>query len=155
MTENNWITWHGGECPVPVGAIGDVKFEDGQIVRGYDLASVFWKHNGFSSDIIAYRLDEAPTEGSSGHGATEFEIGRLQDCCADYRSQIAALEAKLATDWEAVRIQAAIAVEAQLLNQYLTEIRLSEWPDGVETIMAQTAMKFADAFIAALKGGEK
>lgn len=64
---SDWIEWKGGECPVKVGTLVDVKYRDGhvmcatpagEIVAGteYDASGAFWNHDGAHNDIIAYRL---------------------------------------------------------------------------------------------------
>lgn len=55
---NVWIDWHGGECPVDSDAIVEVKFRKPSPLhfnngRAGDFA---WSHDGYSGDIIAYRL---------------------------------------------------------------------------------------------------
>ncbi|MGY6249717.1 hypothetical protein ACXIUS_19520 [Bosea thiooxidans] len=61
---NDWIEWNGGECPV--GGVVDVKLR-----RTHDDAEDFllcdceardmrWRHIGNESDIVAYRLVDAP-----------------------------------------------------------------------------------------------
>lgn len=56
-SEEGWIEWNGGECPVAPDAHGALKFRDGYVgqpeiwVGGYD-----WRHSGHPGDIIAYRV---------------------------------------------------------------------------------------------------
>lgn len=57
---DGWITWAGGECPVP----GDVtvKYFLRCGVKSTDQACrLGWRHDGDSGDIIAYRV--VPTNG--------------------------------------------------------------------------------------------
>lgn len=61
-----WIKWEGGECPVPVGTLIDVKYRDGHKQKGCPAAAptpaefmrstFFWGNNGGDTNIIAYRL---------------------------------------------------------------------------------------------------
>lgn len=59
MTEtldDGWIPWHGGECsPVDEGAIGCVKFRNGEIGEGVKWN---WLHDdvGDEYEIVAYKV---------------------------------------------------------------------------------------------------
>lgn len=62
--DEGWIEWLGGECPVPMGTLVDVKYRDGgeascvpagKFVSGGRFA-VEWDHSGVNGDIVAYRL---------------------------------------------------------------------------------------------------
>lgn len=63
---DGWIDWGGGECPVPVGMLVDVKWRDGRIDDGLPAGvrhllggekrhALDWENHGSSHDIIAYR----------------------------------------------------------------------------------------------------
>lgn len=69
--DEGWIVWRGRSsngcryCPVERGTLVDVKYRDGEVkynlkallaVSGRDATFSFWIHNGFSNDIVAYRL---------------------------------------------------------------------------------------------------
>lgn len=56
-----WIDWHGGECPVPLDTLVEVKYRNGT-VRGPGRASGFeWDHIGSRGDIVSYRtITEQP-----------------------------------------------------------------------------------------------
>lgn len=73
-TPDGWIEWRGGECPLPDGAIHDVKFRDGVKVDEHEPPeSWYWHHKGENSDIIAYRPildDESETLNLDGIGDT-------------------------------------------------------------------------------------
>jgi hypothetical protein len=57
---NEWIEWMGGECPVPAGTAVEFRMrEAGDDIRD-DATSLRWAHDGRSSDIVAYRLHQAP-----------------------------------------------------------------------------------------------
>lgn len=72
MGDDGWIEWNGGECPVDVGTIVDVKHRDGDIgIRchagmsssepdgeGHATAED-WSHLDEGGDIIAYRLHKS------------------------------------------------------------------------------------------------
>ena len=62
---DRWIAWSGGGCPVPKGTLIDVRYRDGHELFGLpalistpwcDASSDFWSNDGFSVDIVAYRL---------------------------------------------------------------------------------------------------
>lgn len=69
---SNWFTWFGATTaspyPYPEGTLVDVKYRDGSVLYGLpcgentkesrNAALAFWKHDGFSNDIVAYRLHE-------------------------------------------------------------------------------------------------
>jgi hypothetical protein len=56
--EGDWIEWGGGDtCPVPEGVKAEIKFRDGdcaEIDTWLDILE--WRHKGYGSDIIAYRI---------------------------------------------------------------------------------------------------
>jgi hypothetical protein len=67
MSEYAWIEWSGGECPVHLSMLVDVKLRDGTIMDGEcagdfvgpeprTSANTNWLHDGSGLDIIAYRL---------------------------------------------------------------------------------------------------
>lgn len=62
---DGWIEWGGGECPVEVGALIDVKYRDLHVQLGSKVgdrsdvelyATTHWRHSGGAADIITYRL---------------------------------------------------------------------------------------------------
>lgn len=58
-SNDGWIEWKGGDCPVPVGALVDVKHKDGDRYFNQQAGRVYaedWEHSGCFADIIAYRL---------------------------------------------------------------------------------------------------
>ena len=50
-----WIKWHGGECPVPLNTVVEVKFRYGALRRGERAMRYFWSHDGGDDDIVEYR----------------------------------------------------------------------------------------------------
>lgn len=59
---DDWIEWGGGECPVKGATLVDIKFRNGDIIRGYKPRHLDWRLDGDIGDIIAYRIiPEQPT----------------------------------------------------------------------------------------------
>lgn len=63
--ESDWIEWGGGTCPVDAGTTIDVMYRDGfvqlatkalNLNPGTRRSAVDWSCEGYSSDIIAYRI---------------------------------------------------------------------------------------------------
>ena len=54
--EPEWIEWHGGECPVAPETRVEVKFRSGECNSKFKAGTWNWKHSGWASDIIAYRV---------------------------------------------------------------------------------------------------
>lgn len=60
-TGSDWVVWKGGECPLPRRTQVEVKLRTGARFTG--LAGYFeWSDDGFSADIIAYRLAQGVEE---------------------------------------------------------------------------------------------
>ena len=53
---NDWIEWHGGECPVDAGTSVDLKFADGEVVENDIASRQRWDSNDRYYKIIAYRV---------------------------------------------------------------------------------------------------
>lgn len=54
---NHWHNWQGGECPVPEGYVVEVLFRGGHFSAEDPCATDWnWKHDSYSSDIIAFRV---------------------------------------------------------------------------------------------------
>lgn len=52
-----WITWAGGECPLPKGAVVDVKLLSGEVRRNCAAYILDWAHRGgYPTEIGAYRV---------------------------------------------------------------------------------------------------
>lgn len=54
----DWIEWGGGDtCPVPEGVKAEIKFRDGDCAELDTWLDILeWRHKGYGSDIIAYRI---------------------------------------------------------------------------------------------------
>ena len=81
---NEWIEWKGGECPVEVGTLVDVRYRNGEenfhveagiwiYTSGSDPEALAhdWIHDDNDYDIIAYRLHQ-PEPVKSWHDLGEF-----------------------------------------------------------------------------------
>lgn len=85
-----WIEWEGGECPVPVGTLIDVKYRDGHKQKGcpaghppaeFTRNTIDWDHDDVDGDIVAYRLAKpkkaGPTvESPAVEGVQRDELGK-------------------------------------------------------------------------------
>lgn len=65
--ESEWIEWGGGECPVPEGTPVMIRLRNEReygpfpalkvtAASGVDASSEFWRNDGYTADIIAYRI---------------------------------------------------------------------------------------------------
>lgn len=50
-----WIKWHGGECPVSLSTLVEVRFRSGSLARARAADDYSWHHDGDSADIVEYR----------------------------------------------------------------------------------------------------
>lgn len=60
-----WVRWDGGACPIPWGTQVHVRHRTGREYgpcRAGESYAESWGHNGWSSDIVAYRLAAPPSE---------------------------------------------------------------------------------------------
>jgi hypothetical protein len=56
-TENEWIDWHGGGCPVPGETVVDVRLRDGGEYKNKRADGWHWYYGpDANGDIIAYRV---------------------------------------------------------------------------------------------------
>lgn len=64
---DGWIEWSGGNCPVEEGTLIDVRYRYSgdypdalgvQALSGIGAGSAYWECDGYSNDIIAYRLHQ-------------------------------------------------------------------------------------------------
>ena len=54
-TDDSWIQWYGGECPVAPDTVVDVRFHN--LKTAIDFAGRFdWARDSVKLDIIAYRV---------------------------------------------------------------------------------------------------
>lgn len=53
---DGWIDWNGGDIPVDVNALVDIKKRDGLYLIGFQAGILNWSHDGNPMDIIAYRI---------------------------------------------------------------------------------------------------
>lgn len=72
---SDWIEWRGREgtpCPVPAGTAIEYRTRSAGDAVSHDVTSLRWEHMGWPTDIVAYRLHQAPTaqytETSFAHG---------------------------------------------------------------------------------------
>jgi hypothetical protein len=88
--KDGWIEWHGGECPVPVGRLVDLRFRTGE--EAYSIAAevLSWGHRKRNGDIVAYRIasqHEQPKPAEpSGSKYRRKIIGALHDGTVDVYS---------------------------------------------------------------------
>lgn len=71
LIDEGWIEWNGGECPLPSGAVVEVKFRDGEVDSGSKAGSYAWKHGAIGNpdlDIIAYRLHRSKQDAPVWNG---------------------------------------------------------------------------------------
>jgi hypothetical protein len=54
LTENNWIEWDGGYCPVVAGTELRICRKDGEVRASTDPGALDWHHNDELADIVAY-----------------------------------------------------------------------------------------------------
>lgn len=80
---NDWIEWHGGECPVPAGERIDIRFRGGTYEDYQPSEGWRWTHVGGAYDIVAYRISkpaEPPKPDTSAedalwHGYAQAVLG--------------------------------------------------------------------------------
>ena len=56
MTNNKWIEWRGGECPVPGDTLVNVRLRSGNVSRSTRAAIHHWDQIGSLVDVVAYRV---------------------------------------------------------------------------------------------------
>lgn len=57
-SNDGWIDWDGGECPITPSALVDIMLQDGEEYSGMPAEEWRWEHLGHRSDIIKYRLHQ-------------------------------------------------------------------------------------------------
>jgi len=70
MSNDDWIEWHGGECPVDRNVRADIRLSNGDTETGVLARSFFWGRAYLGSDIIAYRLHEPTITITDENGET-------------------------------------------------------------------------------------
>ena len=50
-----WTKWHGGECPVPLDTMVEVKYRNGALGSWPRAGGYFWRHGMGEPDIAEYR----------------------------------------------------------------------------------------------------
>lgn len=84
-----WIEWGGGECPVQTCVLVDVRYDDGvdefaleanmpNKTRFRTAAAAWWRKDGSSGDIIAYRLHQ-PNEATQVKSDDESNMNECID----------------------------------------------------------------------------
>lgn len=116
---DGWIEWGGGECPVEVGALIDVKYRDLHVQLGSKVGdrsavelyvTTNWRNSGGATDIIAYRLHKPKQSKSTAVGddetnpAAKEELEGLEDSeSPDQLAKLASIYAptldQLLHDW--------------------------------------------------------
>jgi hypothetical protein len=77
MSEDPWIEWSGGECPLPKGALHEVRLRNGMVRRDGDPEGWRWGHLDCDTDIIAYRI--CPDTASPSPSEVLEQAGRHDD----------------------------------------------------------------------------
>lgn len=57
-SDDGWIEWKGGACPVASGVLVDYTCCDGFTMESYPAQLLSWSHVQNGSDIVAYRLSK-------------------------------------------------------------------------------------------------
>ena len=57
VSDDGWVKWGGGKCPVPGDTVVEVKYCDASVSPYIWQAEAFWwTHKGSAHDIAAYRI---------------------------------------------------------------------------------------------------
>jgi hypothetical protein len=88
-----WITWAGGECPVPPETVVMVRFRHAGATDVDEARCFHWATVGNYGDIIAYRIHEAEPAEPAGAGVAvpdprDAVIRDLLAALCDARSEI-------------------------------------------------------------------
>lgn len=66
---SDWIEWNGGECPVPLGSVVEVKIRSGDVFERV-ASCIYWKNfshpDDSGDDVIAYRIFKEDPEAIQG-----------------------------------------------------------------------------------------
>lgn len=71
----DWIEWKGGECPVGEDVLVEVRWDDGITTGPLNAGAWRWRHIGNESDIVAYRLVDAPGASTGAPSALATQVG--------------------------------------------------------------------------------
>ncbi len=74
--KDDWIEWHGGECPVPAGTLIDVRFRDGDVLERVMSDGWRWSAEGLKADIVAYRISKPAEPPAPDTSAEENRLWR-------------------------------------------------------------------------------
>jgi hypothetical protein len=69
---NDWIDWHGGECPVGPSTPVEVRLRMGSTITDVPPGDFLWSHNGGHGDIVAYRVVKPNPLVGDDHDALTF-----------------------------------------------------------------------------------
>ena len=86
--QGEWKRHRGGKCPVAAGVLIDVRRRNGEIERGIpaleigmattdDGISSFWRHDGDSAEIMAYRIHTPAIEPAAVANDEEISVGAI------------------------------------------------------------------------------
>jgi hypothetical protein len=56
VSNDEWIEWNGGDCPVKAATVVEYKRRDGVRASPRSAIELDWGHFDLGNDIIAYRL---------------------------------------------------------------------------------------------------
>lgn len=66
-SNDGWIVWKGGECPVPDASVVEYRCGSRRLVEKLRACELEWNHVGDETDITSYRVvADSPSERSSG-----------------------------------------------------------------------------------------
>ncbi|GKL63096.1 hypothetical protein NUKP61_45810 [Klebsiella variicola] len=69
VTDDGWIDWPGGECPLKSPATVDIMKRSGNFImyRSPQSIGANWVHDGSMRDIVAYRVHPKPEYDNDAH----------------------------------------------------------------------------------------
>ena len=91
--KDGWKRHRGGKCPVEAGTLIDVRYRDGQVNIGVGAcdgskgsasrSAVYWRHDGDSANIMAYRLHKPGLVTDKESLTVEQANERAFDACVE------------------------------------------------------------------------
>lgn len=90
---SDWVTHHGGPCPVEAGTLLDVEYRSGNVTievkADVDYHATHWEHIGRNGDIVAYRLHKPAPQHPPINVEAEFSAdgGKWRRGRIRYRSE--------------------------------------------------------------------